>query len=40
MKGLAHTVLTWEGKNFAVVDTDAADVDAVEKNWKHKVTPD
>ena len=33
MKGLAKTVLTWEGKVFAAVD-------ATEMNWKHKVTPD
>ena len=32
MKGLAQT---WEGKVFA-----AADADAAETNWKHKVTPD
>ena len=35
IKGLAQTVLTWEGKVFA-----AADADAAETNWKHKVTPD
>ena len=35
IKGLAQTILTWEGKFFA-----AADADAVETNWKHKVTPD
>ena len=28
-------VLTWEAKVVA-----AADADAVETNWKHKVTPD
>ena len=33
-----QTVLTWEGKVFAAVD--AADADAAETNWKHKVTPD
>ena len=35
IKDLAQTVLTWEGKVFA-----AADADAAETNWKHKVTPD
>ena len=51
MKGLAQTVLTWEGKVFAAADADAiaadadaadadADADAAETNWKHKVTPD
>ena len=35
MKGLAQTILTWEGKVFADADADAA-----ETNWKHKVTPD
>ena len=38
IRGLAQTVLTWEGKVFAAADVDAAD--AAEKNWKHKVTPD
>ena len=33
IKGLAQTVLTWEGKVFAAAD-------AAETNWKHKVTPD
>ena len=33
--GLAQTVLTWEAKVVA-----AADADAAETNWKHKVTPD
>ena len=33
IKGLAETVLTWEGKVFAAAD-------AAETNWKHKVTPD
>ena len=33
IKGLAETVLTWEGKKFAAAD-------AAETNWKHKVTPD
>ena len=31
IKGLAQTILTWEGKVFA-------DADAAETNWKHKVT--
>ena len=31
IKGLAQTVLTWEGKVFA---------DAAETDWKHKVTPE
>ena len=35
IKGLDHMVLMWEGKVFAAADTDAA-----ETNWKHKVTPD
>ena len=35
MKGLAQTVLTWEGNVFAAADADAAETD-----WKHKVTPD
>ena len=34
IKGLAQTVLTWEGKGFAAADADAAETD-----WKHKVTP-
>ena len=34
IKGLAQTVLTWEGKVFAAADADAAETD-----WKHKVTP-
>ena len=38
IKGLAQTVLTWEGKVFADTDVDADD--GVETNWKHKVTPD
>ena len=38
IKGLAQTVLTWEGKVFAVAD--AADADAAETDWKHKVTPE
>ena len=38
IKGLAQTVLTWEGKVFVAADADAADV--AEMNWKHKVTPD
>ena len=38
IKGLAQTVLTWEGKVFAAADPDVAD--AAETNWKHKVTPD
>ena len=33
IKGLAETVLTWERKVFVAAD-------AVETNWKHKVTPD
>ena len=33
IKGLAQTVLTWEGKVFA-------DADAAETDWKHKVTPE
>ena len=33
IKGLAQTVLTWEGKVFAAVD-------AAETDWKHKVTPE
>ena len=32
----AQTVLTWEGKVFAVADAG----DAAETNLKHKVTPD
>ena len=44
IKSSAQTVLTREGKVVAAVDTDAADAadagDAVEMNWKHKVTPD
>ena len=41
MKGLAQTVLTWEGKVFAVADAAGdADADAAEADWKHKVTPD
>ena len=35
IKGLAQTVLTWEGKVFAAADADAAETD-----WKHKVTPE
>ena len=35
IKGLAQTVLTWEGKVFAAADADAAETD-----WKHKVIPD
>ena len=31
IKGLAQTVLTWEGKVFAAADADAAETD-----WKHK----
>ena len=34
IKGLAQMVLTWKGIFFA-----DADADAVETNWKHKVTP-
>ena len=30
----------WEGKVFAAVDADAADADAAETDWKHKVTPE
>ena len=32
----------WEGKVFADADADAdaADVDAAETDWKHKVTPE
>ena len=37
MKGLAQTVLMWEGKVFAAADADA---DAAETDWKHKVTPE
>ena len=37
IKGLAETVLTWEGKVFAAADADA---DAAETDWKHNVTPD
>ena len=33
IKGLAQTVLTWEGKVFAAAD-------AAETDWKHKVTPE
>ena len=33
IKGMAQTVLTWRGKDFAAAD-------AAETNWKHKVTPD
>ena len=36
IKGLSETDLTWEGKAFAAVD--AADADAAEMNWNHKVT--
>ena len=35
IKGLAQTVLTWEGKVFAAADADAAETD-----WKHEVTPE
>ena len=35
IKGLAQRVLTWEGKVFAAADADAAETD-----WKHKVTPE
>ena len=35
IKGLAQTVLMWEGKVFAAADADAAETD-----WKHKVTPE
>ena len=35
IKGLAETVLTWEGKVFAAADADTAETD-----WKHKVTPE
>ena len=38
IKGLAQTVLMWEGKVFAAADADAAD--AAETDWKHKVTPE
>ena len=38
IKGLAQTVLTWEGKVFAAADV--ADEDAAETDWKHKVTPE
>ena len=38
IKGLTETVLTWEGKVFAAAD--AADADAAETDWKHKVTPE
>ena len=31
IKGLAQTVLTWEGRGAA---------DAAETDWKHKVTPE
>ena len=34
INGLAQTVLTWEGKVFAAADADAAETD-----WKHKVIP-
>ena len=37
IKGLAQTVLTWEGKVFAAADADA---DTAETDWKHKVTPE
>ena len=42
IKGLAQTVLTWEGKVFADTDADAdaADADAAETDWKHNVTPE
>ena len=41
IKGLAETVLTWEGKVFAAAAADAdADADAAETDWKHKVTPE
>ena len=33
IKGLAQTVLMWEGKVFA-------DADPAETDWKHKVTPE
>ena len=39
-KGLAQTVLTWEGKVFAADDDADADADAAETDWKHKVTPE
>ena len=35
IKGLGQTVLIWEGKVFAAADADAAETD-----WKHKVTPE
>ena len=35
IKGLAQMVSTWEGKIFAAADADAAETD-----WKHKVTPE
>ena len=40
IKGLAETVLMWEGKVFAAADADAADADAAETDWKHKVSPE
>ena len=44
IKGLAQTILIWEGKVFAAADADAdvdaADADAAETDWKHKVTPE
>ena len=41
IKGLAQTVLMWEGKVFAAADADAdADADEAETDWKHKVTPE
>ena len=42
IKGLAQTVLTWEGKVFAAedVDMDADSADAAKTDWKHKVTPE
>ena len=40
IKGLAQTVLTWEGKVFAAAADADADADAAEMDWKHKVTPE
>ena len=40
IKGLAQTVLMWEGKVFADADADADAADAAETDWKHKVTPE
>ena len=40
IKGLAQTVLTWQGKVFAAADAADEDADMAEMNWKHEVTPE